>query len=350
MKILQLIDSLNVGGAERMAVNISNALFDNKIENIVVCTRRKGPLLEFLPKSIKCISLNKRSSIDIFALILLVRIVKREKPQFLHAHSTSIFWGVFVKLLFPKIKLLWHDHNGNRKFEKNFWLKLMLNFSNGLVVVNQDLLDWATNEIPNKKAVLIVNFPFMKLKMDVVKNKDLILHLANLRHPKDHMLLIEAARILKKRNKTWFKICFAGNDYNDLYSANLKNKILEYGLENEIVILGAVNDTAGLLSISTIGVLCSSSEGLPVSLLEYGLAALPVVVTNVGQCAEVVGHGKFGTVISPSDPMKLADAIEWHLLNREVSIEIGKCFKRHVEESYGSEKFIQEYLKILGTI
>ena len=50
------------------------------------------------------------------------------------------------------------------------------------------------------------------------------------------------------------------------------------------------------------GVLSSVSEGLPVSLLEYGMAGLPVIVTDVGQCAEVVGNGRFGRVVPPGKP------------------------------------------------
>jgi glycosyltransferase involved in cell wall biosynthesis len=226
----------------------------------------------------------------------------------------------------------------------------VLNFSNALVVVNQDLLEWSMNEIPNKKVALIVNFPYLNLRIDEKKRREMILHLANLRHPKDHLILIDAARILKTRNKLNFKICCAGNDNDDEYSNNLKNRIREYDLENEIDIIGAVNDTGELLTSAAIGVLCSSSEGLPVSLLEYGLAALPVVVTNVGQCAEVVGHGKFGTVVAASNPRKLADALEWHIQNRADSINLGAKFKQHVEENYGSQRFIKDYQKMLNDL
>jgi glycosyltransferase involved in cell wall biosynthesis len=350
LKILQLIDSLSIGGAERMAVNMANAFADNKIENALVCTRTSGPLEKFVPENTKFFELRKGSSLDLIAFISLIRIINSVKPEIIHAHSTSIYWGIALKFFRPSTKLIWHDHDGNRKFERNFWLKLVLNFSNALVVVNQDLLEWSMNEIPNKKVALIVNFPYLNLRIDEKKRREMILHLANLRHPKDHLILIDAARILKTRNKLNFKICCAGNDNDDEYSNNLKNRIREYDLENEIDIIGAVNDTGELLTSAAIGVLCSSSEGLPVSLLEYGLAALPVVVTNVGQCAEVVGHGKFGTVVAASNPRKLADALEWHIQNRADSINLGAKFKQHVEENYGSQRFIKDYQKMLNDL
>ena len=59
----------------------------------------------------------------------------------------------------------------------------------------------------------------------------------------------------------------------------------EYNLNDIIQIAGSVVDTSSLLASADIGVLSSIFEGLPLSLLEYGLAGLPVVVTDVGQSA-----------------------------------------------------------------
>ena len=63
---------------------------------------------------------------------------------------------------------------------------------------------------------------------------------------------------------------------------------------------GAHNGKIGadwfLNSKHTIGVLASKFEGLPVALLEYGLAKLPVVITDVGECNKVVTHLKDGLV------------------------------------------------------
>lgn len=350
MKILQLIDSLNIGGAERMAVNMANAFCDNSIDNVLVCTRLNGDLNCFLPDKTNFYELNKKSTLDFLALFRLFCLIKKENPTIIHAHSSSIYWGVIIKLFFPKIKLLWHDHNGNRQNEGNQWLKIILPRVNGIVVVNTSLFNWAKKEITHIPISLINNFPFLKLKDSSIKNRIIILQLANLRHPKDHLTLIEAIKLLKTKTSIQFQVLCAGNDSFDDYSKLVKAKITEYSLENDIIILGSVRDTISLLEKASIGVLCSESEGLPVSLLEYGLAALPVVVTDVGQCAEVVNLGEYGKVVPPKDPEKLSNAILELLLNIEVSKQMGIAFKQHIETEYGVQKFLKDYRELIGKL
>ena len=53
---------------------------------------------------------------------------------------------------------------------------------------------------------------------------------------------------------------------------------------------------------SVIGVLSSVSEGFPLALVEYGLAGLPVVSTDVGQCSEMLDNGKAGMLVAAGNP------------------------------------------------
>ena len=71
MKVLQLIDSLNSGGAERVAVNFANALV-NKIEKSYLCTTRQEGVLKLnLNSQVGYLFLQKRSVIDFKAIKLL---------------------------------------------------------------------------------------------------------------------------------------------------------------------------------------------------------------------------------------------------------------------------------------
>ena len=68
MKILQIIDSLSVGGAEMMTINISNLLQENGHEITLVHTREDDTLIK-KSKFCKQIFLNKNPFIDIFAFL-----------------------------------------------------------------------------------------------------------------------------------------------------------------------------------------------------------------------------------------------------------------------------------------
>lgn len=354
MKILQLIDSLEIGGAERMSVNMANVFNNNRIDNILVCTRRKGMLASFLPANTILVELKKKSFLDIIGLFRLINLVRKERPTLVHAHSTSIYWGFIIKLFFPRIKLLWHDHFGNSESLKDSHRKSIQYISryiNGIVAVNKILVQWSRRNMRSKNIVFLRNFPYLKeLNISDQDGTLVILHLANLRHQKDHFTLIEAVRILKTRISTPLEVWCAGKDFSDDYSKNVKYKISECQLADSIKLLGSVEDTNSLLEKATIAVLCSKSEGLPVSLLEYGLAGLPVVATNVGQCSEVLGYGKFGILVPPSNPILLAEGIERYIVEKDFALLMGLEFKKNVEQEYGESKFMKEYLKLIYSL
>jgi len=354
LKILQLIDSLEIGGAERMSVNMANVFSNNRIDNILICTRKKGILASFLPKNTLLVELNKKSFFDLIGLFNLINLVRKERPTLVHAHSTSIYWGCIIKIFFPRIKLLWHDHFGNCEGltdSNRKGIQYISRYIDGIVAVNDILIQWSKRNMRSKNVVFLKNFPYLKeLDFSTRDSTIVILHLANLRPQKDHFNLVEAIRHLKKRISSPFEVWCAGKDFSDNYSKELKSKISEYQLEDCIKFLGSVEDTNSLLEKATIAVLCSKSEGLPVSLLEYGLAGLPVVATNVGQCSEVLGNGQHGILVPPSNPILLAEGIERYLVESDFAMLTGMEFKKHVEQEYGASKFMKEYLELIYSI
>ena len=101
MKVLQLIDSLNAGGAERVAVNYANSL-TSRIEASYLCaTREEGLLKESLSKNVQYLFLNKKTSLDFNAIRKLNKYVKKQDIQIIHAHSTSFFFRVDYQNIKP---------------------------------------------------------------------------------------------------------------------------------------------------------------------------------------------------------------------------------------------------------
>jgi glycosyltransferase involved in cell wall biosynthesis len=98
-------------------------------------------------------------------------------------------------------------------------------------------------------------------------------------------------------------------------------------------------------------VLPSRSEGMPVALLEAMASGVPVAVTNVGSCAEIVGYGECGTVLSD-------DEREWReVLRCQVSgvrgdgsggleREMIEKARKHVEEHHSQDTTLAAYERI----
>jgi glycosyltransferase involved in cell wall biosynthesis len=343
MKILQLIDTLSAGGAERMSVNIANALTDNGIDNALVVTHHSGPMVAHLNVQTSLHILNKRSALDVVAFYHLIKIILAYRPTHIHAHSTSIAWAVLLKIVCIDVKLIWHDHFGlnPQQLARNY-MTILFPFINTIIVVKEELVSWAYTINKQVQVFYLANFAMVNLPQ-IPKVQNTILCLANIRRQKDIINLIEAAYIMRSEEKS-FHIRIVGNTSDQVYLAEI-NKVIEVKhMTTYVTIVGTVTDVGVELAKAQIGVLSSLSEGLPVSLIEYGLAGLPIVVTDVGQCGAVVGNGKYGKLVPPANPALLADALLALMNNPIEAQEMGKQFKQHVLANYGAKGFINKYL------
>ena len=154
MRVIQLIDSLAPGGAERMAVNYANALSDKVSFSGLVATRKEGDLKSQLFPGVSYLFLNRNSTIDLKALFKLRQYVITHRVSFVHAHSSSFLLAVLLKIVNPKIKIVWHDHYGNSEFlkiRKKRVLRLGSLFFHRIITVNELLQKWATQQLFCKK-------------------------------------------------------------------------------------------------------------------------------------------------------------------------------------------------------
>ena len=351
-KVLQLIDSLDIGGAERMSVNLANALAHKGVESHLCATRRGGDLEMVVDPEVEFFVLGKRSSIDPKALWKLARYIRSNRIGIVHAHSTSIFTAVMARLM-TGAKVVWHDHNGNRWHKNGINKALLLTslFIDQVISVNEKLAQWSKKHLLLSEDCIryLPNFAELsprhsdpELPGDPSKR---VVCLANLRQQKDHTTLLKAFEIFHSRNPDWH-LLLVGEDRGDDYSAKLKAFIAEKGLENSVHILGVRSDSTDILLASAMGVLSSESEGLPVALLEYGLAGLPVVVTNVGECAEVVDNGKCGILVTSKNPDRLAEAMGELAQKPENAKCLSEKFQKRIRKLYAKEAIIDRVLKI----
>ena len=357
MRILQLIDTLEPGGAERMAVNISNLLAENKFEVLLCAARAKGAFANQVNSLVKVECLHKRHVLDIRAFFKLYSIVKKNKIQIIHAHSSSVVWATLLKLIRPSVKVIWHDHYGFSENLKDKDRPIIRYFSFlffGIIAVNEKLYQWSLKncKVRKDKITLLKNFPhtthaIKKTDSSIIK----IVVLANLRPQKDHITFIQALAMIKETiAKKKVKIIFAGLFWEDEYYKSIRELLNYNDLVDSVEFLGSVNDVMSLLLTCDIGVLSSKSEGLPVGLLEYGVAGLPVIVTNVGQCAEVVHYGKCGIVVPPSAPQEMAKALLDLIKNPQKGEALGSALKERIEKEYGAQNFLKAYQQLITNV
>ncbi|KAF2081193.1 glycosyltransferase family 4 protein [Flavobacterium sharifuzzamanii] len=356
MRVVQIIDSLEPGGAERMAVNYANAL-SKKIEfSGLVSTRKEGPLLEQIDKGVSFLFLRKNRKIDFRSVLKLQKYIKKNKIDVIHAHSSSFFTAILIKLILPKIAIIWHDHYGvsqDLSARKNLSLKMGSLFFAGIISVNMDLKNWANSYLFCSNIIYLPNFIDESLKTDAklsLKGSDnkRIVCVANLRPQKNHELLIESANLIKEKCPDWTFHVF-GKDFEDDYSKKLRKLVDDLKLQKNIFFYGTTNNVSSALQQSNIAVLPSLSEGLPLAVLEYGLHKLPVISTNVGQISNVITSNKEGIIIESKNLKQLVVAIEKLILDQKYREELGLALYNKIKSNFSEERIIEDYFLWLNS-
>jgi len=315
MRVLQLIDSLEAGGAERVAVNYANGLL-NRIDGSYLCaTRAEGLLKSSVNNAVGYLFLNKKATIDVSAIWRLYRFIKKEGITVIHAHSSSYFLATLITILNPKLKLVWHDHYGKSEFleqRPKRVLQCCSKYFDHIFSVNSKLKDWASSQLKAKTVSYLPNYAVvgdtvLSTRLKGTEGKRIVC-LANLRPQKDHLNLLQAFKLVAKNNPDW-TLHLIGKDFEDDYSRQVFEYIKSEALEDHVFFYGSCADVSAILLACNIGVLSSHSEGLPLALLEYGLANLAVVSTNVGECNQIIKNEKTGLLVNAENSKTLSVAI-----------------------------------------
>jgi glycosyltransferase involved in cell wall biosynthesis len=358
MRVLQIIDSLEAGGAERMAVNYANGLSEKITLSALVATRQEGILKDQLGKKVSYLFLNKKRTIDLKSIFRLWSFVCKHKIDIVHAHGTSFFLAVLLKLICPHIKIIWHEHYGARvdqSIKGNLTLFFSSIFFSSVFVVNHQLVVWVKKHFFLKKVYYIPNFVIVDHGLENPtflkgNSEKRIVCVANLKNPKNHFALLTAFKEMRLASLGW-TLHLVGKDYKDNYSILLKDFINKNNLEKFIFIYGSKNDIQHILEQATIGALASSAEGFPLVLLEYGLAKVPVICSDVGYCSEIIKNNVNGLLFNPLDDVQMQNQlfkmISDKQLRNSLAVELHNSVSNNYSESKVLDILLLQYKQIL---
>ncbi len=357
--VMQLIDTLAAGGAEGVAVNIANALPRDRFRAFLCATRRGGPLADALAPDVGLLELQRRGRVDWRALRRLAGYIDQHGVDLLHAHSTSLLTAALVRVLRPRLRIVWHYHYGAGLAARSVWrYRLLRRAAHAAITVTEPLAEWARTRLafPSERVFYLPNFAPWPASVEAARlpgevGKRLVC-VANIRPPKDHLTLVRAMRTVVDR-EPGARLFLAGALSDEATAARIRDEIAALGLGERVSVLGARRDVPNLLAACDIGVLSSSSEGLPLALVEYGMAGLAAVSTRVGQCAAVLEDGRSGLLTPPGDPAALAEALLSLLAAPERRRALGERLHRRITAEYSETAFLARldavYRTALGT-
>ncbi len=297
-KILHVIDTTGPGGAETVFLMLSQYTIENDNYNSVALVSGKGWVESMLsPHGMKTYIINSKGSFNHDYLKQLIRLVKNEKIDVIHAHlfGPSIYCSVASIVTNTRLICTIHgivDISPHERF-RCVKMGLLGIGSNYVVCVNSEIEKKMQKEklIPSKKIVTIYNgidtnsFEYngsdrCRKVLSVKKNEILIGSLGNIRGPKNYDLAI---RVINELHIAGYYVhyCIAGQG-SDAQINQLWKLIERFNLKNYIHILGFVDDVQSFLSNLDVLLMSSFSEGHPLSVMQAMANGVPVVSTPNG--------------------------------------------------------------------
>ncbi|MNL18675.1 putative glycosyltransferase EpsD [compost metagenome] len=165
-----------------------------------------------------------------------------------------------------------------------------------------------------------------------------ITYVARLSMGKNHITLLNAAKIVvEKYPLVKFLLAGDGENRNDV-----EEFILQNNLNQNVFLLGSINNIAELLSISTFCVFPSEFEGFSLTLIEKMAMGLPVIAADNDIFKSLIGHGENGLLFSMFDERDLAKNIFELIENKELRKKIS-VNSRSFSEQFSVKEMILKY-------
>jgi glycosyltransferase involved in cell wall biosynthesis len=373
IKVCYIITKLELGGAQKTALHIAENINKNIFESFVIAGKG-GILDDEVEKKIKFYRIKHfirdiSPLRDLKSLFKIYSILKREKPDIVHTHSSKagIIGRIAAKL--AGIKIIIHTIHGygfnetQKLFIKKFYIfleKFCALFSDKLIIVTkEDIKKGLYYKIAKENKFVLIragidtefykNFiqnPNFKETLGIGSNIRIIVTIGAFKPQKNLKDFIKAAFLVASRFKdVMFLIVGDGQQRKELDTLIEKSK-----LKNKILMLGWRTDIVEILKASDIFVLTSLWEGLPCSIIEAMCCAKPVVANAVDGVKEIVVDGKNGFLVEPDNYVKTAERIVCLLSNKIELKNLGEKAYNSISQEYNINYNLKQheelYLKL----
>lgn len=364
-RILYIIGSLHIGGAERHLVQVATGLKQAGDEPELFVLSTGGPLAAPLlaagvpvhgftpPAWLRKVVTHHRAyawAVLLLSSVKLLFVLWRRRPDVVHFFLPAAYVvGGLVSLFRPVQARIMSRRSLNHYQSKHLLfarIERFLHHRMTLVCGNSQAVNRQLEEegVPHDRIRLIYNgVAFPALESAAAPNADrgpVFIMVANLIPYKGHADLLDAfAGVQHDLPPDWTLRC-VGRD--DGIQAALSERAQTLGIGAHVEFLGSRTDVPALLQQADVGVLSSHEEGFSNAVLEGMAAGLPMVVTDVGGNAEAVVDGETGYVVPAHDPVRLGEALLAAARNRERAA-MGERGRRRAQELFSVEACLRNY-------
>ena len=351
MKILHVITSLQMGGAESLVVNLMPRFcsLGNKA-GVVVFNRERTALMERLEKECPECKIYSFGSSYYNPLYIFKLIRVMQEYDVVHTHNSSPQLFAAIAAFFFRRKMVTTEHStNNRKRERGGLFRIVDKWMYGrydsvicISKIAEEKLRAYLN--CNEERIVTINNGVDVEKIhsahsmdDLKTDKFVIVMVAGFREAKDQDTVIRAMALLPRDQ---FELWLVGDGVR---RSNLELTIDNLQLNDCVRLLGLRTDVPSVLKTADVVVMSSHWEGLSLSNIEGMSAGKPFVASDVNGLREVTRG--YGILFPHEDDKALAEIILRLSQDKEFYNEIAsRCYERAKE--YDIEKTVKGYLHV----
>jgi glycosyltransferase involved in cell wall biosynthesis len=327
-RLALFLPGLYEGGAERIILNLAKGIADRGYAVDLVLARAEGPYLPQIPDSVRLVDLKAARVAS--SVPALVRYCQRERPTaLLSALFANIIalWARRLASVHPRLVI--SEHNSLSSVIRNqadlrwqVYPKLagwFYPWADEIVAVSKAVADdlAQTTTIPRSRIQVVYNpvvTPDLRAKSEEPLQHPwfqsgeppVVLSVGRLTEQKAFDVLIRAFSQVRKNRPARLLILGEGED-----RPMLEALIRELGLDQDVCLLGFVQNPYSYMAHAAVFALSSRWEGLPTVLIEALYLSTPIVATDcAGGAREILKDGSYGRLVPVDAPTTLADAIE----------------------------------------
>ncbi|MGC0774641.1 MAG: glycosyltransferase [Candidatus Acidiferrum sp.] len=317
MKIIQLLPSLDLGGMERLAVDLARQQKAEGHEPSIYCTSHPGQLApEAAAANVPVHSFAKSTGFSLRLIWNLASKLRLDRPDVLHAHNALVLHYAIAAARLARIPVVINTrHGGNGNWDphcERIWRRAV-RWADAVVFISEGVREFyvTRDRLSRHNTSVIYN------GIDLDKFSPHHAHptaalptfrvgsVGRLVPAKDHVTLIRS-----------FAMANAGMPAAELHilgdgpcRAAITQTAESLGIAGRVFLHGASLDVPGFLTTLDLFVLSSIDEGLPISLMEALAVGLPVVSTRLPGLTELVPEALVAGYCAPGQPEALAEQI-----------------------------------------
>jgi glycosyltransferase involved in cell wall biosynthesis len=363
-RVLLVVNSLGLGGTERMIQRMVSSLAATRSVCFTVCSlETAGPIGTALRDAgVEVIALGGHGGAlrqVLGGAFRLRRLLASRRFDLLHTFLyRSHCAGRLARLgLRPRVPLLSSERclGDNRGGLVQIANRVTSRMSDRILAVSGAVADRVVRRdgVPRDRVAVVSNGveaaapdertrARLRRALGVADGGTLILYLGRLHPEKGPDVLVEAlARLDRRAGDAWRAALVGGGEERDA----LLRRVTALGMADRVRVPGPRRRVGPWLDACDLLVLPSREEGMPVAALEAMMRSRAVVATRVGGTPEVVLDGKTGLLIPPDDPDALAAALLRLIADRAALATMGEAGRRRALAEFTIERMAAETLR-----